>query len=392
MMDLTSILEAGRRDFLEATLDIPGNQASAKTAGTGWSVLECIEHVVAVEERYLGWLADAAETAPPRDAAKELRLFTAIRNRLTKVEAPEAVRPRGRFDHLASARAAFEAVRNRSVQMVAGRGDALYSVGFRHPRFGHVNGAEAVQLIDGHARRHADQIREIRDSRTDSPSVTRKPAKARKSAAFKRDLPDLPAELAASAAMFEEGESATLEETHLQDLVQTDLRIGTLRIEGSLLERVQLAGGQFGAMIMKDVRLIGCDLANLRARRMVLVRVELIDCRLTGLCAPGLEWQDVLVQNGDGRYAQLQSGKFRSCEFEACNWREADFQESQLGGSVFRSCNLARADLRRTKLKDADFRGSEVEEMQVGTGDLQGAIVDPAQAMVFARVLGLQIR
>jgi uncharacterized protein YjbI with pentapeptide repeats len=63
-----------------------------------------------------------------------------------------------------------------------------------------------------------------------------------------------------------------------------------------------------------------------------------------------------------------------------------------LSGSVFRSCNLTRADLRGAKLQNTDFRTSEVEGMLVGMTDLQGAIVDPAQAMVFARVLGLQIR
>jgi uncharacterized protein YjbI with pentapeptide repeats len=58
---------------------------------------------------------------------------------------------------------------------------------------------------------------------------------------------------------------------------------------------------------------------------------------------------------------------------------------------VFRSCELARADLHGAKLQNTDFRSSEVVGMVVGMNDLRGAIVDPAQAMIFARVLGLQI-
>jgi hypothetical protein len=83
---------------------------------------------------------------------------------LTKVEAPDAVRPRGRFGTLDTALAEFQAVRDHSVQLVEERGDALYSIGAEHPYFGKVNGAELIQLIDGHARRHAEQIRETREA------------------------------------------------------------------------------------------------------------------------------------------------------------------------------------------------------------------------------------
>ena len=217
-----------------------------------------------------------------------------------------------------------------------------------------------------------------------------RPAKVKKAAAFKRDQPDLPAELE-SAELFSDGEFITIQERRLQDLERTDLKVNTFRIEGSVLERVQLAGAQFGSAVWKDVRLVGCDLANVRAHRIALVRVEFIDCRLTGFSATALDWQDVLIQNGDMRYAQLQGGGFRTCEFVGCNWQEADLQNADLTGSVFRSCNLALADLRGTKLQNTDFRISEVEGMLVGVNDLKGAIVDPAQAMIFARVLGLQI-
>jgi len=50
-------------------------------------------------------------------------------------------------------------VRDRSAVMA--HRDDLYSIGATHPDFGALNGGEWIQLIDGHARRHADQIREI---------------------------------------------------------------------------------------------------------------------------------------------------------------------------------------------------------------------------------------
>jgi uncharacterized protein YjbI with pentapeptide repeats len=218
---------------------------------------------------------------------------------------------------------------------------------------------------------------------------------AKKPVAFKRDKPDLPVELESTGeprGWCADGEFATIHEECVQDVQAKNLKVSTFRIEGSVLERVQLADGQFGSAVWKDVRLIGCDLGNIRAHRIALVRVELMDCRLTGFSATALDWQDVFIQNGDVRYAQFPGGTFRSCEFETCNWQDADLQNSDLTGSVFRSCNLARADLHGAKLQDTDFRKSEVEGLLIGVNDLRGAIVDPTQAMVFAQVLGLQIK
>jgi hypothetical protein len=163
-MRFIAILEAGRRDFLDAAREISPEQACAKPSAKCWSVVECVEHVIAFEDRCLSWISSGREVAPRRNFEREMRLFTAIRSRLTKVEAPDVAQPRGRFSTLAAALAEFQAARDRSIQLVEERGDALYSIVAEHPYFGKVNGAELMQLIDGHARRHADQIREIHET------------------------------------------------------------------------------------------------------------------------------------------------------------------------------------------------------------------------------------
>jgi DinB superfamily len=172
-MGFITILEAGRGDFLDATREISAEQACAKPTSKRWSVLECIEHVIAIEERHLSWISNGTEIPARRDFEKEMRLFTTIRSRLTKVEAADVVHPRGRFPTLAAAVAEFKAVRDRSVQLVEECSDALYSIGVEHPYFGRVNGAELIQLIDGHARRHAEQIRETCDSQTETTRMPR---------------------------------------------------------------------------------------------------------------------------------------------------------------------------------------------------------------------------
>jgi putative hydrolase of the HAD superfamily len=156
-MSLVSILEAGRRDFLEATAGI----TSDIRPRSGWSVFECIEHVIMAEERYLSWLAEGKPIAPQRDSDKELRLFSMMRSRLTKVQTPEPFRPKGRFVSLAEALTEFGSVRDRSVHAVRDLADNIYCVAATHPRFGEMNGAELVQLMDGHAIGGSSVIRAV---------------------------------------------------------------------------------------------------------------------------------------------------------------------------------------------------------------------------------------
>ncbi len=170
-----------------------------------------------------------------------------------------------------------------------------------------------------------------------------------------------------------------------------DRKAGTLRIEASRLEGVSLSGSSFGSIVWKDVRLIRCDLANLETHGLNLMRVEFIDCRMTGLRAGIADCQDVLFSGGDQRYSQFRFSRFKSAEFDSCNFADADFQGTDLSGSLFRRCNLENAEMSKVKLMNADLRGSRVEGLQMNAADLRGAVVDASQAMIFAALLGIRI-
>jgi uncharacterized protein YjbI with pentapeptide repeats len=165
----------------------------------------------------------------------------------------------------------------------------------------------------------------------------------------------------------------------------------TVRIESSVLNKVVLANSSFGSITCKDVRLVGCDLANVETRGLTLIRVELIDCRMTGFRGGEADCQDVLIREGDQRYSQFRLSRFKSAEFDSCNFEEADFHETDLSGAIFRKCNLRRAEMRKARLFNADIRGSVVEGLELNAEDVRGAVVDPAQAMIFALLLGIRI-
>ena len=63
--EMVQHLERGREDFLAAVAGIPESQVTIRPDPARWSVLDCVEHVVTVEQRFLGWLESAKKTGRP---------------------------------------------------------------------------------------------------------------------------------------------------------------------------------------------------------------------------------------------------------------------------------------------------------------------------------------
>jgi uncharacterized damage-inducible protein DinB len=162
-LEIVQHLERGREDFLAAVAGLDESQAKVRPDPARWSVLDCVEHVATVEERFLGWLQSAKKLDEPRiDKEKEAGLLARVADRSTRAQSPEAALPTGRFATLAQALEQFNAGRTRSIQFAQDRSDELYYLVAEHPRFGPMNGAEFLVIITAHARRHAAQIRETR--------------------------------------------------------------------------------------------------------------------------------------------------------------------------------------------------------------------------------------
>ena len=161
--EIVQHLERSRQEFMAAVAGINEEQAKLRPEPDRWSVLECVEHVTSVEERFLGFLKAAPKTDTPRvDKEKEAGLLVRIPDRTTRINAPEAVLPTGRFTTLAEALEQFNTGRTRSIQFAQDRSGDLYYLASEHARLGPMNGAEFLILIASHARRHAAQIREVR--------------------------------------------------------------------------------------------------------------------------------------------------------------------------------------------------------------------------------------
>ena|SRR5436190_21179052 len=162
---LIAALEAGRQQVISAVGGLSDDAAATRPAADRWSVLECLEHIAAVEHRFLSF-AGTGDTydAPRIDPARERDLAERVVDRTTRREAPEAMVPTGRFRSVPEALAAFHEARDTSVRFVSDHGDRLYTIKAAHPRFGELNGVELLYLVNGHALRHVAQIQETRDA------------------------------------------------------------------------------------------------------------------------------------------------------------------------------------------------------------------------------------
>ncbi len=209
-----------------------------------------------------------------------------------------------------------------------------------------------------------------------------------------RDAADLPGDLEAldgAAGLFAQDDVEVMDQL-VAGLQLEEVVIPRLRLEGCVLERVSMARGVIRTAKWKDVRLTECDLANVEISALSAVRVEMIGCRMTGLRLGETSWQSLLISGGDQRYVQFRFSTFQNCEFAECDFQEADFHGADLRGCVFRDCRLDNVEMTRAKLSGTDLRGSTVDGMKLEAADLQGAIVDMAQALQFAPLLGVEIR
>ena len=162
--------------------------------------------------------------------------------------------------------------------------------------------------------------------------------------------------------------------------------------ESVVFRNANLSATVLPGVHLRDTQLDTCDLAEAEWEHADFARVELLSCRMLGFKATEALIHDAVFKECDARYAVLFSARFKAVRFERCMLGEASFQETDLSGVIFRDCDLSQADLRGAKLAGADFRGSRVEGMRVGPADVRGAIIEPAQAIAFAGLLGLDVR
>jgi len=157
-------LQESRESFLSSLSGVSDAEAVWKPAEDRWSILECAEHVAAVEGGMLRLIGKGVplDAAVPHDPSREENIRKNAANRSRPLAAPELAHPRGRFVALSDAVEQFTKRREESTRYVESCSDDLRRLAVLHPVFGEITCHECLWLLIGHPARHAEQIREIR--------------------------------------------------------------------------------------------------------------------------------------------------------------------------------------------------------------------------------------
>ena len=159
-------LEESRQEFLSAIEGVSEPQWKWKPAPERWSVGEVAEHIVIAEASQFANVQKAIRSAPnpaweDQTKGKTERLEAVLAPRLGRVQAPEAIVPKGGMT-LAQVRERFE---NQRVEMVkfARETDApLKQYTIDNPFFGTLNAYHWLIHAPLHTMRHDKQIAEVK--------------------------------------------------------------------------------------------------------------------------------------------------------------------------------------------------------------------------------------
>lgn len=160
-------LEASRRRLLASLDGMTDQDWTVRPSADLWSVAECAEHVAAAEMPLQKFFSSGSWVQPSEAERREIRgkddwVRTFLRDRSRRDQAPERIRPRGRFGSREEAIRAFEERRSANVAYVRETLQPLRDRFAPHPFAGVIDGYQWILFLAAHTDRHAAQIREIR--------------------------------------------------------------------------------------------------------------------------------------------------------------------------------------------------------------------------------------
>jgi len=161
-------LQTTHDKFLQSIAGLSPKQWTFKPGPDRWSVAEVSEHIAVSESALLGLVQKqlmASPAAPEKREqvkGKDEMILQKIPDRSHKAQAPEFLRPTGRWATEADLTKAFEESRKATMDYVRTTNDDLRDHFFDHPVFGTLDGYQWLLLLSAHSERHTAQIEEVK--------------------------------------------------------------------------------------------------------------------------------------------------------------------------------------------------------------------------------------
>jgi uncharacterized damage-inducible protein DinB len=162
----TDYLDQTRKEFLASISGLSEAQWKFKPAPDRWSIAEVAEHIALSEETILGLVTERVLKAPPAPAGEakvtDEKVIQAVTDRSGKVQAPEMLKPVGKWASQAELAQSFEQRRTHTIDYVKTTQDDLRGHAGPHPALGTIDGYQWVLLLAAHSARHTAQIEEVK--------------------------------------------------------------------------------------------------------------------------------------------------------------------------------------------------------------------------------------
>lgn len=155
-------------NFIKSISGLSQKQWTFKPAPDRWSVAEVAEHITVSETTIMGLIQQRlmqSPAAPDKRAqvkGKDELILQRMPDRSHKAQAPEILRPTGRWATEADLTKAFEDARKANMEYVRTTNDDLRDHFYDHPAFGTLDGYQWLIVLASHSGRHTAQIEEVK--------------------------------------------------------------------------------------------------------------------------------------------------------------------------------------------------------------------------------------
>ncbi|MEY2529429.1 MAG: hypothetical protein QOJ05_1519 [Verrucomicrobiota bacterium] len=161
-------LKETRKDFLASIDGVSDAQWKFKAAPDRWSIAETAEHIALAEQLIWEMISGKIMKDPPAPEkraevkGKEEVILTKIPDRSRKAQAPEQLRPTGKWAIKAALVKDFEATRDTEIKYVTETKEDLRSHFGDHPAMKTMDAWQWLLFNGAHCKRHTAQILEVK--------------------------------------------------------------------------------------------------------------------------------------------------------------------------------------------------------------------------------------
>jgi len=156
-----------KQRLLDDVKGLSAAQLNFKADTSRWSIAQCIEHIAISENMVWQWIQGTLQQPATPEKKSEAKTSTedlihGMTDRSKKFNAPEMLKPEGKFPDSKAALAAYTSRRDSTIAYIGTTQDDLKDHFITHPVFGAMDLYQGLIMLAAHSARHTLQIEEVK--------------------------------------------------------------------------------------------------------------------------------------------------------------------------------------------------------------------------------------